>query len=141
MDENKIKTDFEKILNPFSAVVSIYLFGSTATDFDRKNSDVDIAIHLDESESATMANELRFQLLDLFEGYFNRPVDVVILNNASLKLIHQVLKHGVLIYTRGTERTRAFALRKRKEYFDFKYYIDQDIKQMRSFFLDSEQRG
>jgi len=95
---------------------------------------VDIAVYLDEDLPADTVNELRFQFLDIFENYFDRKVDVVILNNVSLKLIHQVLKYGELIYAREPEPVHAFRLKKQKEYFDFKYYIDKDIKQMRAFF-------
>ena len=134
MNKTKLKTDFHRMLDPFSSVLSVYLFGSMVAGLDREGSDVDIAVHLDEGIPAETAGDIRFQLLELFEGYFGRSVDVVILNRASLKLIHQVLKHGVLLFARAPERTRAFSIRKRKEYFDFKYYIDKDIQAMRSFF-------
>ena len=52
----------------------------------------------------------------------------------NLKMIHQVLHHGELIYDRDPERTLIFAIQRQKEYFDFKYYIDKDIQQMRTFF-------
>jgi predicted nucleotidyltransferase len=122
------------MLNPFPTVLSTYLFGSIATGFDGADSDVDIAVLLDDNVPSEKVIELRFQLMDLFEDYFGRAVDVVILNNASLKLIHQVLKYGMLLYTREPEKARDFAIQKRKEYFDFKYYIDKDINAMRSFY-------
>lgn len=134
MNKIKMKTDFSEILNKFPSVLSVYLFGSSVAGVQREGSDVDIAVTLDENLSTDAAMDLRFRLMDVFENHFNRRVDVVIFNSASLKLIHQVLTHGVLIYAKEPERAQAFALRKRKEYFDFKYYIDKDIKQMRAFF-------
>lgn len=135
-----MKTDFSKLIGPLLPVLSVYLFGSTATGIQGANSDVDIAVYLNETISSDTAIELRFQLIDLFEEYFDRPVDVVLLNSASLKMVHQILKNGVLLYARDPAKLRAFALRKRKAYFDFKYYIDKDIEQMRSFY-GVESRG
>ena len=129
-----MKTDFFKLIDPLSPVLSVYLFGSAAAGIQGANSDVDIAVYLNETISSDTAIELRFQLMDLFEEYFDRPVDVVLLNSASLKMVHQVLKKGELLYARDPAKLRAFALRKRKAYFDFKYYIDKDIEQMRSFY-------
>lgn len=134
MEKSSLATDFYSIVHPFTYLLSVYLFGSTVAGIDREGSDVDIAVHLDENLPAEKIIELRFQLIDLFESYFKRPVDVVVLNSASLKLIPQVIKYGMLIYAREPERTREYTLRKRKEYFDFKYYIDKDINQMRTFF-------
>ncbi len=129
-----MKTDFSNILNPFPSVLSAYLFGSAAAGIQGANSDVDIAVYLDKNISAEAAVELRFQLMDVFEDYFVCPADVVLLNNASLKMIHQILSNGTLLYARDPEAARRFALQKRKAYFDFKHYIDKDIEQMRSFF-------
>lgn len=134
MDTGLLKTDFARLLAPFPPVVSAYLFGSAATGHKRADSDVDIAVCLGEDGPLDSDGELRFQLMDIFETYFHSPADVVILNTASLKMIHQVLTYGILVYSRAPEQTRSFALRKRKEYFDFKYYIDRDIEQMKSFF-------
>ncbi len=134
MNKNRVKTDFFGMLDPLPAVLSAYIFGSSAAGIEGPNSDVDIAVYLDKNISADATVELRFQLMDIFGDYFVRPVDVVLLNCASLKMIHQILQHGLLMYARDPEKARAFALRKRKVYFDFKYYIDKDIEQMRSFF-------
>ena len=134
MNKNRLKKDLLAPLSEYPSVLSAYLFGSAATGIERKDSDVDIAVRLDENLSSSQIITLRFQLMDVFENYFNRNVDIVILNSASLKLIHQVLKRGKLIYAREPDSENMFAIQKQKEYFDFQYYIDKDIDQMRTFF-------
>jgi hypothetical protein len=134
MNKNRITNDLSTILSDSPSVLAAYLFGSVVAGIQRESSDVDIAVYLDKDLLPDTFNEVRFRLLDIFENYFDRKVDVVILNNSSLKLIHQVLKYGELIYARESEPVHEFKLKKQKEYFDFKYYIDKDIKQMRAFF-------
>ena len=77
---------------------------------ERDGSDVDIAVRLDEKLSTEQSYEIRFELMDMFENYFNRKVDVVVLNSASLKLIHQVLSGGEMIYAKEMENERDFVL-------------------------------
>ncbi|MFH1491704.1 MAG: nucleotidyltransferase domain-containing protein [Pseudomonadota bacterium] len=134
MDKNRLKKDLSASLRQVPSVLAAYLFGSTAAGIEREGSDVDIAVYLDEKLNSSRMMEVRFHLLDIFGSLYDREVDVVVLNRASLKMIHQVLYHGELIYDRDPERTLAFALQRQKEYFDFKYYIDKDIQQMRTFF-------
>ena len=61
-------------------------------------------------------------------------VDVVILNRASLKLIHQIYKHGVPVYVKDPLEERGFRMQKQKEYFDFQYYIEKERLDLRSFY-------
>ena len=134
MGKNSLHKTLSASLKQVPSVLSAYLFGSTAAGIERKGSDVDIAVYLDGKLTPSRMMDLRFLLMDIFGSLYDREVDVLLLNSASLKMIHQVLHHGELIYDRDPERTLAFALQKQKEYFDFKYYIDKDIQQMRTFF-------
>lgn len=65
-------------------------------------------------------------------------MDIVVLNTASLKMIHQVIINGRLLFSRDREKEKDYAVQKRKEYFDFRYYINKDIQEMRSYFGVSE---
>ena len=55
-------------------------------------------------------------------------------NNASLKLIYQVLAYGKLLFARDELAESRYAIQKRKEYFDFKYYIEKYRWDLRSFY-------
>ena len=75
-------------------------------------------------------------MLDL-ENYFGKRVDVVVLNRASLKLIHQVSRFGKIIFTKDPYREMDYMVQKQKEYFDFRYYIDKDRRELRQYFTQS----
>jgi hypothetical protein len=72
--------------------------------------------------------------MDKLENIFTHPVDIAVLNSASLVMIRQVLIHGVLLYTRDTKNEHAWTIQKRKEYFDFKYYLDRNRNELKSYF-------
>ncbi|MBW2369769.1 MAG: nucleotidyltransferase domain-containing protein [Deltaproteobacteria bacterium] len=53
-----------------------YLFGSTVYGKTRLSSDVDIAVRFTPDLSAEDCFDLRLQLMDELEGYFNRSLDI-----------------------------------------------------------------
>lgn len=129
-----LQKDLAAIFRKYPAVESAYLFGSTAQRVDRKLSDVDIAARLIDSLTPESAFDIRMKLMDELEHYFGRKVDVVLLNTASLKLIHQVLRFGEIIFAKDLGIEMDYAIKKYREYFDFKYYIDKDIQESRKYF-------
>jgi uncharacterized protein len=101
-------------------------------------SDMDIAIRIDKSLSSDFYLDLRIQITDDLEKHLGCEVDIVVLNTASLKMIHQVIVDGKLLFSRDRDKEQDYLVQKRKEYFDFKYYINKDIQEMRSYFGVSE---
>jgi hypothetical protein len=49
----------------------------------------------------------------------NRACINVVINNALLKLIHQVLAYGDLLFARDEAAENCYVIQKRKAYFDF----------------------
>lgn len=136
MNMNKLRRDLDGIFRQHLAIRSAYLFGSTAQGADRQLSDVDIAIRLTDNISPDASFNIRMQLMNDLEDYFSQDVDIVILNGASLKLIHQVLRTKQIIFGKDPVEEMDYAIQKRKEYFDFKYYIDKDIQESRKYFQE-----
>jgi uncharacterized protein len=134
MNTVSIKKELAKFLANRSVIESAYLFGSMADGTDRSASDVDIAIRLVPDLTPEDAFDLRLELTDLLEEIYNRPVDIVILNSASLKMIRQVMTKGKLLYARDRKKEQVYAIQKQKEYFDFKFYIEKNRKELKSFF-------
>jgi hypothetical protein len=99
---------------------------------------MDIAIRIDKSLASDSYLDLRIQLTDDLEKHLGCKVDIVVLNTASLKMIHQVIVNGRLLFSRDRDKELDYLVQKRKEYFDFKYYIEKDIREMRSYFGVSE---
>ena len=123
-----------KVFENRTDVEFAYLFGSVAMGTERMESDMDIAVYLNDQLFEEQMGQYRLELIDLLEETTGRKIDLVILNTASLKLVHQVLMYGKIIYVENEEKEKAFAWKKRKEYLDFKYYIDRDLQEMRTFY-------
>lgn len=128
------KQDLASIFAHHPNVLAAYLFGSTGNQNAGVNSDVDVAIRLDFGLSADQQLELRLELMDAVEDRFHRRADIVVLNHASLKMIRQVLTRGELLFAREEGAEHLYTIQQRKAYFDFKYYIEKDRRELRSFY-------
>ena len=124
----------EQVFNPCEEVLSAYLFGSMAEGVMSQRSDVDFAVRLRSGLRAEQKHGIRARLEETLENMFMRQADVVILNDASLKMIHQVLKSGKLVYTKNLRDEETFRLQKQKEYFDFQYYMEKERRDLRAFY-------
>jgi len=130
----KIQKGLKPLIDRYPQIKSVYLFGSAAQGLARKDSDVDIAVRCFPDPLPETCFNIRLDLMGAVENALGRESDVVILNEASLKMIRQVLRHGILIYSESPEEESEYAARKQKEYFDFKYYMDKDTKEMKSYY-------
>ena len=134
VDIHQLKKDLLPLLEGYPDIRSAYLFGSAVTGHAGPESDIDIAIRCAPEPSPESGFNLRLELMDKLENIFTHPVDIVVLNSASLVMIRQVLTHGVLLYADNPEKEHAWAIQKRKEYFDFKYYLDRNRNELKSYF-------
>ncbi len=131
---SRLKAAAPEIVADYPEILSAYLFGSAAQGLDREGSDADVAVRIAEDVSTDRRLQLILDLTGRLEDALDRPADVVIINTASLALIHQVIKTGILLYAADAQDETAFMLQKQKEYFDFKYYLDKDRKALRAYF-------
>jgi predicted nucleotidyltransferase len=103
----KPRVDVEGLAKFFAQqpdVVVAYLFGSVAKGTARAQSDVDVAVLLDERLEPQQCSERYLALLGgELDRFADRPLDVRVLDGATPLFCSQVVKHGLLIY----ERTRA----------------------------------
>jgi len=107
-------------------VVLVYLFGSHARHRARPQSDLDIALLLDEQER--MSFELLERRLDLAARaaeIVGGWVDVVLLNRAPLLLQGQVLGEGRLLYATDKAAQVEYEAHTRALYFDFQPRLRQ----------------
>ncbi|MBI4774510.1 MAG: nucleotidyltransferase domain-containing protein [Deltaproteobacteria bacterium] len=132
--EQTLNQDVPRLMRRHLAVRSAYVFGSVATGFERVHSDVDVTVRVDRGLTPVEMFDLRLKIADALEDLLGRPVDVVVLNTASLKMIHQVMTTGRRLYAADPEEETAFRLQKRKEYFDFQYYLKDDRKALKAFY-------
>jgi predicted nucleotidyltransferase len=130
----KLQQHLQIFLVDYPMVLSAYLFGSTVEGLASSASDIDVAIRVNETVPAETRFDIRMRLIDDLEKYLGSKIDVVVLNNASLKMINQVLTKGELVFAKDFEQELDYHVRKQKEYFDFKYYIDKDTLETRRYF-------
>ena len=123
MDANKrkisssLKNKIIDICKKEKNILTVYIFGSYGTNYQRKDSDLDLAILFDESPEVMRQMELAGK----FELKLGIEVDLINLNKADIILKHDVITKGEKIYSLDDIRTADF-----KEYV-FKYGPDAKI--------------
>jgi hypothetical protein len=96
-----------------------FLFGSRAAGRARPDSDIDVALLLDDqSAGAERGATLRRLAATLGRSVSAAHLDLVILNDAPSLLRHRVLRDGVLLMTRTPEDRVRFAIKTIRDYQD-----------------------
>ncbi len=95
-------------------IAAVYLFGSMATDRNRRGSDIDLAI----LTKRTISGRERLRIEANLSNLLRRDVDLIVFGQAAPLLQHQILKYGRLICENDpAERVRQ-EVRARAEYLD-----------------------
>lgn len=108
------------------ALIALYLFGSFAKGTMRESSDIDLAFVFDE---AFYKNDpfLALQEAELFSHEIGRlagrPVEPVLLNNASIVFVFNVLKEAVCLYERSLSERIKYEVLVDNKYHDFAPFI------------------
>ncbi len=106
-------------------VVAIYLFGSVAEGKVRPGSDIDIAVLFDNDISTEERFDRRLTFIIHLENLLKSEVDVIDLLASSLAFQHRVLRKGKLLFERDKKKRVCYETRLRREYFDFKPYLER----------------
>lgn len=118
MDEQSIISAVERYFaNQAGDLIAAYVFGSVARHTSGPSSDVDIAVLFAVPPAPTLAGlplETEAELGQLL----GRPVQIVVLNNAPVDLVHRVLRDGELVYEADHAACVAFEVAARREYLD-----------------------
>lgn len=89
-------------------VVLAYLFGSQAEGTARPSSDADFAVLLPPTTPRSNYFDVRLSLTNaLMDAMHQNDIDVVILNEATALLAHEVATHGKILYEDETTRPAA----------------------------------
>lgn len=99
------------VLERSAAVRLAYLFGSIARGDDRDDSDVDLAVLLDD-------RSCRDRLQEELEAAAGRDVDLLLLEGAPPLLLAEVLREGSVLVRRDEDERAEFELRARAIVFD-----------------------
>ena len=114
-DINRLKEFFNSRID----VVAAYVFGSYASDKLSTESDIDIAVLLDEKVRRKDYSFVKQEIITaLIENLSFNKVDVVLLNTAPPLLCHEVIKKGTVICSRNEEKRIEFTVKAAMRYLD-----------------------
>ena len=105
-------------------IACVYLFGSQARQQTKPVSDVDVAV-LYKNKVPDGFGRLGIPLAGELEKITKKPVDVIVLNNANVDLIHKVLRDGIIVFESDPAIRIQFEVNSRNAYFDLKPYLDE----------------
>ncbi|RJR21257.1 MAG: nucleotidyltransferase domain-containing protein [Nitrospiraceae bacterium] len=130
--------DIKRIITYFKSrkeVSALYLFGSCAEGRELPESDLDIAVLIDEKKLQRKNFE---QLKNIYykasPSFSLRQVDITVLNIASPYLNHRVIKTGKMLFDRNRKLRVRFMTDAIIEYLDFKPIEDIFNKSVASRF-------
>jgi uncharacterized protein len=108
----------KKLINFFAAnkkILTVYLYGSYGTKFEKKNSDIDFGILF--SSPLSLLEELA--LAAEIEKIMSRETDLASLNKINVLLKYNIIETGMKIYEKDFILTANFVESVLKEYFDY----------------------
>ena len=108
----------------------IYIFGSYAKGTNGKDSDLDIAVLLEDNYNPLDKLALIGEYTDIFK---RNDIDLAILNNANSVLKHQVIKYGKLAYMQDEDIKVNFEVRVLKEYMDMEPFRRTQMKYIKEW--------
>jgi predicted nucleotidyltransferase len=107
-------------LAPRAEILEAYLFGSRARGDAHFQSDVDVAVYIDEARAEAGPFGYQADLTThLMAALGTNEIDVVVLNKAPILLYHRVLRDGVRLLSRDLRATTTRAGQALSRYFDF----------------------
>lgn len=116
--KDQIPEDLCRRINNFARghveIVAIYIFGSIATAKNRAGSDIDMAIMF----RSPIKGMERVQLETSLSNLLGRDVDLIVFEEASPLLQHQILKYGCLVYESDPKERVRQEVVARREYLD-----------------------
>ena len=124
--DRQLVARLSNVLAEREEILEAYLFGSHARGRARPDSDVDVAVCIDEARADDGYWGYRAELTTaLMVALGTNDVDVVVLNDAPILLYHRVLRDGVRLHSRDLRATTRRAGQVLSYYFDFLPQLDK----------------
>ena len=117
----EIPEDLAAFFKGEDRVLVAYLFGSYVRGDQTSRSAIDVAVLL--SDAPRKMLDYYLHLVDGLSKILERDVDLVILNMAPPLLKYQVIKNGLVIYSRDEASRVRFEAKALSEYLDFSLMI------------------
>ncbi len=123
MDFDQLKRELSAVFAKYQqAIISAYLFGSTAKGVTSSSSDIDIALLLHNNDK-TSGVALKFSLYaDLCRTLKRNDIDLLLLNTSgNLILNDEIIRHGKVLFSTDDEAREVFELNVLHRSTDFKF--------------------
>lgn len=121
----KIQNKLKLILKKDKDILFGYVFGSQVTGKTDFESDVDIAVYLDEKRVKDLF-EKRLFLMEKLEGIFKKQTEVVVLNEIkSIFFKFVIIKEGKVIFERDHSKRVDFELETMENYYDYQPFLEE----------------
>ncbi len=123
MDFDQLKRELSAVFAKYQqAIISSYLFGSTAKGVTSSSSDIDIALLLHNNDK-TSGVALKFSLYaDLCRTLKRNDIDLLLLNTSgNLILNDEIIRHGKVLFSTDDEAREVFELNVLHRSTDFKF--------------------
>ena len=120
----KLVEKIGKALGKRKDIIFAYLYGSFAKGISRRESDIDIGIFLEKDFKKDAFYEAKLALEIEREAKL-KNVEVVVLNDKSLRFLNQVLRYGKLIISKGESERIKFETLVTRRYIEFKPYYEE----------------
>lgn len=123
------KDEYQNKLNPIfskeEGILFAYLFGSVVQGKTNFESDIDLAVFLDEEEISDFFKK-RLSLIEEIQALLKKPVEVIILNEIkSIFFKFVVIKEGKVIFERDHGQRIDFELKTMQEYYESQPFIEE----------------
>jgi predicted nucleotidyltransferase len=140
MEKMPNKKEFQSYLSYILTnfpVVMAYLYGSYVKGTHDINSDIDIALVLENNLNQLKILKIELQIAVLLDKKYQSKFDIRCINNAPLRVKGEVVTSGRLIYCSNENFRISFETFIRDRYFDFL----PAIRSMRRIYFDSIKTG
>ncbi|MFP4020174.1 MAG: type VII toxin-antitoxin system MntA family adenylyltransferase antitoxin [Halanaerobium sp.] len=134
MDE-KIIEKIREIADEKKFIQAVYLFGSQAKGNADTDSDIDIAVLL-ENDYTEKSGEIKIKLYEELIKAGLDNIDLVILNQASALLKYEVVKENYLVYKKNDFEAASYQSLMIRKYLDFEYYLKQNQQKFKERILN-----
>lgn len=122
---NKIQNQLIPFFKQENCILFVYVFGSTAQGLTNFESDVDLAIYLNEKKVSNLFKK-RLSLIEKIQSILKRSTEVVILNEIkSIFFKFVIIKEGKVIFERDHGKRVDFELKTMQEYYDFQPFLEE----------------
>ena len=124
MDRAVLETALAGYFRERSDVACVYLFGSQAHGTARPDSDVDVGVLYEQPPEGTLLAQPFSDEAELSKA-LGLNVQVVVMNQAPVDLVHRILRAQRLLLDKSPSRRIQFEVKARNEYFDLKPILDR----------------